>query len=85
MSTVSMGVLADWMPRLASVQAGLETFLHDAEPLLAARRTAVALFGASTDAATVSDCAKDESLAFLERLLDVEQLARDVHRMLNIW
>jgi hypothetical protein len=85
MSTVSMGVLADWTPRLASIKADLESFLHDAEPLLAARRSAVTQLGASYATLPASGVDKDEPLDFLERLLDIEQLARDVHRMLNIW
>ncbi|MEO8267156.1 MAG: hypothetical protein ABI706_16750 [Ilumatobacteraceae bacterium] len=85
MSTVSTGVLAEWMPRLAAVQADLETFLGDAVPLLAARKSAVELLGASEGATIVSADAEAEHLAFLETLLDIEGLVRDIHRMLNTW
>ena len=85
MSTVSIGVLADWTARLTSVQAELQTFLRDAEPLLAARRSAVAQLAATADASMTTGCARDEPLAFLEAILDIEELARELHRTLNIW
>jgi hypothetical protein len=85
MSTATMGAQADWMPRLASVQADLETFLIEAEPLLAARRNAVALLRASDDGALVNASAEDESRAFLETLIDIEELVRRIHRVLNVW
>jgi hypothetical protein len=80
-----MGVLAEWLPRLAAVRADLEAFLDDAEPLLAARRSAVAQLASSDATSLDGGAVNDESLDFLERLLDIEQSAREVHRMLNIW
>ncbi len=85
MSTITTrpDVLIDWMPLLASMQADLEAARNNAEQLCALRRQSVALLRASNDRAVVSAHELHDCLAFLQSLMQVEQLAREIARILD--
>ncbi len=80
--TTSPDVLVDWMPRLASMQADLEAILNTAEPLCALRRESVTQLRASKDHAAVSTHEQNDCLAFLQSLLQVEQLVVEISQRL---
>ena len=64
------------------MQADLEAVLNAAEPLCALRRESVAQLRASKDQAAVSTHEQNDCLAFLQSLLQVEQLVLEISQRL---